>query len=154
MCYRAQYDTSKTGCQRSASSPIESSKSNTTQAFLLGEYFSNPAPDVLLSSATHTTRPNSANTPPTSNTSRGSSTNWCRPRRGWSGPVGTPRTTRRSRQGGGTSATCKKTDADSRDSSGSTKRIASCTPRCDSGSLTGDGRQLCFPTCWRCHNWH
>jgi len=48
MCCHAQYDTSKTGCRRSASSPIEPSKSNTTQAFLLGEYFSNPRPDVLL----------------------------------------------------------------------------------------------------------
>jgi len=47
LCWCAQY-TSRTGCQRSASSPIESSRSNTTQAFLLGEYFSNPRPDVLL----------------------------------------------------------------------------------------------------------
>jgi len=43
-----QYDTSRTGCQRSPSSPIEPSRANTTQAFLLGEYWSSPRPDVLL----------------------------------------------------------------------------------------------------------
>ena len=43
-----QYDTSRTGCQRSASSRIEPSRANTTQAFLLGEYWSSPRPDVLL----------------------------------------------------------------------------------------------------------
>ena len=47
MIVYVQYS-EKTGCQRSASSPIESSRSNTTQAFLLGEYFSDPRPDVLL----------------------------------------------------------------------------------------------------------
>ena len=44
----AQYDTSTTGCQRTALSAVEPSRSNTTQAFLLGEYFSDPRPDVLL----------------------------------------------------------------------------------------------------------
>ena len=44
----AQYIPSRTGCQRSPSRSIEPSRSNTTQAFLLGEYFSNPRPDVIL----------------------------------------------------------------------------------------------------------
>jgi len=47
IVYALQYS-EKTGCQRTASSPVEPTKSNTTQAFLLGEYFSDPRPDVLL----------------------------------------------------------------------------------------------------------
>jgi len=47
MTLCTQY-TSRTGCQRSASNRVESTRANTTQEFLLGEYFSNPRPDILL----------------------------------------------------------------------------------------------------------